>query len=344
MRDFKKTLAAIGLFLLFLCGFSFVLIHFYDESAFARESDLQIRDDLAGTLDLIVTGASHTQYGFIPAVMDEELGCVSYNLSGPWQNLYGTRMLLEHELDRNPVREVYLCVTEDTMWARKDSDTGMGDVKILPRLAGFSQRMDYLIHSVTPGEVPGIYHDLMDRGCSYFLNLVRGGETENAVAEDRGFYPTATRNRSLSRSKAKKTANKTDVNAAFDPLNVEWMDQLVELCRGRGVPLTFIVVPVTDKMIWQMDRWDDLYVKMAEYCAERGVPMWDFNLYRGRYELFSDKTCFCDDAHLSTDGAEVFTKLLADTIRRTRAGEDLSGEFYASYAEMKADSPYNRKK
>ena len=343
MRDFKKTLAAVALFLLFLCGFSFVLIHFYDESAYARESDRKIRDDLAGQIDLIVAGASHTQYGFIPAVMDEELGCFSYNLSGAWQNLYGTRMLLEQELARNPVKAVYYCVTEDTMWAKKDSDSGMGDVKILPKLSGVGERIDYLVHSITLSEAPDIYHDLMDRGCRYFWSLFRGEPTDNAVPEDRGFNPTDTRNRSLSKKKAKSTKNSRQVNAAFDPQNEAWLDDIIALCREQDVPLVFVVPPVTDKMIWQMDGWDDLYVKMTAWCAERGVTLWDFNLYRGRYELFTDKTSFYDDAHLSTDGAEVFTRLLADTVKRTQAGEDISGDFYTSYEEMKADSPYNKK-
>ena len=70
--------------------------------------------------------------------------------------------------------------------------------------------------------------------------------------------------------------------------------------------------------------------------------MWDFNLYRGRYELFTDRTSYYDDYHLSTDGATVFTRLMADCVKRARAGEDFSEEFYSSYEAMKADSPYGK--
>ena len=46
---------------------------------------------------------------------------------------------------------------------------------------------------------------------------------------------------------------------------------------------------------------------------------------------------FADERHLNSSGAERFTPLLAEVLKKALAGEDVSGYFYASYGEMIRD-------
>ena len=78
----------------------------------------------------------------------------------------------------------------------------------------------------------------------------------------------------------------------------------------------------------------------ADLAEKYGVPLFDFNLLRSRYELFSDETSFSDDSHLSREGAEVFAAVMADILSRYRAGEDVSPLFNSSYQEVIHDSVY----
>ena len=342
MRDSKKTLITVALFVLFLAVYSFLVIRPYENSSYATENDREVREELAGTLDTIITGASHAEYGIDPVLMDEALGTSTYNLSGPWQTTYGTRMLLEKELERNPVKKVYLVFSEDTFWVQKDTDEIVGDVKILPRLDGIAERAEYLWNAAAPGELPGIYQDMVNRGFTYFNALISGEETDNVREEYRGYDPKKRNSVALDMETAAQKKSKRKVKTAVQPHNEENMAAVIELCKERGVEVQVIVVPVSDKAIWVWYGWDKWYDYVKEFCAKHEVRLWDFNLYKGRFELFDDKNCYRNDTHLSKGGAEIFTKLLVETIQKDAAGEDITAEFYATYKEMKKDSPYNK--
>ena len=110
--------------------------------------------------------------------MDQSLGTSTYNLSGPWQSTYGTKMLLEEELARNPIKKVYLTISEDTFWVRETSDGVLGDAKILPRLGGLADRVRYMLNSMGVREYPKLYQDMVNRGFTYWTAAILGADTE----------------------------------------------------------------------------------------------------------------------------------------------------------------------
>ena len=81
---------------------------------------------------------------------------------------------------------------------------------------------------------------------------------------------------------------------------------------------------------------DAVYTNLMTYFADRGVTMLDFNLYRDKQTLFPDETAYSDDTHMSAAGAADFSVLLAKTIAQWRAGQDVTGDFYPSYAAAQA--------
>ena len=105
-KVFLRTLAV----LLVVLGLSVLIILPYMES-----QERKTRKDLAGTVDYLVVGASHAQLGFVPSVLDQELGVNSYNLSSLLMPVTGRYFLLEKEIKRNPVKTVVLEVSYDTL-------------------------------------------------------------------------------------------------------------------------------------------------------------------------------------------------------------------------------------
>ena len=342
MKDSKRTLITIALFLLFLGIYSFLVIRPYENSTFATENDRGVRDDLEGTLDTIITGASHAEYGIFNTRVDAALGTLSYNLSGPWQSSYGTRMLLEKELDRNPIKKVYLVFSEGTFSVTKTTDRATGDIKILPRLDGVSERIDYLIHAAAPTEIPEIYQDMVNRGFTYAKALVTGDKINRVNASRRGFHGTKSKSVKLSKKNAAKKKNSETLDTSVLSYNVENMDKIIELCKSRNVEIQVIVVPVSDRMIWITEGWDTWYDFVKEYCEKHEIPLWDFNLHRDRFSILNDQDCYKDMSHLSYNGAKLFADLLIETIQKAEAGEDITADFYPTYQEMKQDSPYNQ--
>ena len=70
------------------------------------------------------------------------------------------------------------------------------------------------------------------------------------------------------------------------------------------------------------------------------MPLFDFNLLKERYTLLSDEVSFSDDSHLSGEGAEAFSAVMAEVLLEHRAGRDVSKRFYRDYNEVLHDSFY----
>ena len=340
MRDSKKTLVTVVLFGLLVVLFSFIVIRSYENSTYSSENDRIVRKELAGTLDTLVTGASHAEYGVDPNKMDQSLGTSTYNLSGPWQSTYGTKMLLEEELARNPIKKVYLTISEDTFWVRETSDGVLGDAKILPRLGGLADRVRYMLNSMGVREYPKLYQDMVNRGFTYWTAAILGADTEGVDPSARGFYSKAKNSVRLTDEEAIFNKSRYKLNTSINPANWKNLDDIIRLCREHGAEVQVIVVPVSDAFIWTRNGWDLWYNHAKAFCAERGVELWDFNLYKDRYELFKDWYSYRNTTHLSEYGASKFTSLLVKIIKRVEAGKSISKLFYTSYEEMKEDSPY----
>ena len=107
--------------------------------------------------------------------------------------------------------------------------------------------------------------------------------------------------------------------------------------------MTLFYTPVSHAKTWQLYD-QDKFLPWAKALAEKyGVSLFDFNLLKSRYSLFTDETSFSDDSHLSAEGAEIFSGVMADIIARHRTGEDVSSLFYTDYSEVHADSIYRKK-
>lgn len=93
-------------------------------------------------------------------------------------------------------------------------------------------------------------------------------------------------------------------------------------------------------MIFEGNNWDDFYEWIKNFSEINNYDFFDFNLQRDRYQTYSDQLSYSDVQHLSEVGAEAFTKSFCEILQAVDRGEDVHDRFYASYAEMKFDSPY----
>ena len=134
------------------------------------------------------------------------------------------------------------------------------------------------------------------------------------------------------------------MNIFYMPLdeNIRAYEEMIDLCHLAGCNVTIVYPLVSHAKIWQLYDQDDFRIWAQEIADKHGVPLFDFNLLKNRYELFSDETSFSDESHLCREGAEVLSETMADILLRYRAGEDVSAFFYSSYAEAIRDSIYEK--
>ena len=301
--------------------------------------DQALRGRLAGQIDTLIIGQSYAMNGIVPGQLDGKLGTHTYNLSGSLMPLDGQAYMLAKELARNPVRHVILEITPDTFTLDEHKTYGNGDAYIIARLDALPERLDYLIRCVEPSDWPSVYARMLlqsMRSAAYRLL----GRMERIDESNMGFNPEAGRDMTLEPDWARAQHRSMSIFHAPREENIRAYEALIELCLDAGCEVTIVYTPVSHAKVWQLYDQDKFLSWARELAARYGVPLFDFNLLRDRYTLFSDATSFSDDSHLSAEGAGVFSGVMADVLLACRAGEDVSERFYDSYEEVIHDSVY----
>lgn len=340
MKTFKRTLASVLCFACMLALFSAIII----EPSLAFEpayyKDAASRNELSGSLDLLVSGASHGLAAFDTRVLDEELGCSSYNLSGPMMTLSGRKWLLEKELKRNPVDTVVIEVSYNTLSRAEAEEYAEGDTFTLMRMDSFAERFLYTVRNMPVDDWLNAYSRMLTKGINYWKTTLTGspeGQTEYTV---KGFRPLSPADLTISEDRVAPSHNGEWIETSYLRENIEQLRATMDLCGKYDVRVIVVVTPLPDACLWQRDNWDGFYSWLSDFCRERNCEFYDFNLLKTRYELFHDKDSFHDYLHLSSQGADIFTAAFAEIVKMSGSGKDVADLFYGSYDEMKNDSPY----
>lgn len=301
--------------------------------------DQALRARLAGQIDTLIVGQSYAMDGIVPAKLDERLGTHTYNLSGSLMPIHGQTYMVKKELARNPVRNVLIEITPDTFTCDERTTYGNGDSYVVARLDSMSERLDYMLRCVPLEDWPNVYaRMLMLSARSAVQRLL--GKAERIDAANRGFNPQKAEDVTLSPDRARAWHKGMSIFNAPREENIRAFEELIALCQQAGCNVALIYTPVSHGEVWQLYDQDDFHRWALELAEAHDVPLLDFNLLRNRYEIFSDATSFSDENHLSREGAEAFSGVMADILCRVRAGEDVSELFYSSYQEAIADSVY----
>lgn len=338
MRIFKR----FALYLL-----SIALVVFLVSAAFivpwlntpTDDHDQALRAKLAGQIDTLIIGQSYAMDGIMPSVLDARLGTTTYNLSGSLMPLYGQKYMVEKEIARNPVKHVIVEITPDTLTTDESLTYGNGDSYIVARLDSLPEQLDYMIRCVQPSDWMSIYARMLLLSARSMVNRVMGN-VELIDDANMGFNPQRVQDVSIDLEWARATVKTMAI--FHNPLeeNIKKLEELIEACQSAGCEVTLVYTPVSHAKIWQLYDQDVFYDWACSVAEKYGVPLFDFNLLKNRYELFSDSWSYSDDNHLSAEGAAVFTEVMADVLARSRAGEDVSPLFYGSYQEAIHESIY----
>lgn len=339
MQNFKRIAKTVGIFLLMVGLLSAFFIACYLKGENFHYQDGLERDEISGKVDFIACGASYTLFGVRPDVLNEELGVSCYDLAGTMMTLRARCTLLEKELARNPVRTVILEVSPDTLLRDRAEEGPKGDLPMLGRLTDASERWDYFRAAFTADEWPELYYDMVSKGIESAIRLVTGQyETRNQIMT-LGFYLNTKDDWPLPRNYAELYHTKR-LPEAVNPENVAWLEKLIALCREKGAAIYMISTPQSKYYNCMYENLDYYQSWFRQFAEDNGIPYFNFNLAKKKLKKLPDKSCYYDDSHLNTKGGEIFTRMLADTIRRSEQGEELSGSFYESYAELDQHSGY----
>ncbi len=330
MRSFRKALfAALGFFLcVALIAEGIVWPYFHGQ--FYYYEDAEVRDELAGSVDCLISGASHAYSAFDPRVLDEELGTNSYNLSGALMTMCARDTLLRKELDRNPVKTVFIELSCNTLTRNREQEGPEGDIYALSRMGSLWDRCTFFFRAFYPDEYLEVCANTLDHGFDSWYDL-RHGVPPTVDASCKGFRSLEHTDLSMTPEEFSALHHTTAMSEAIWQENKEYFQDMVETCQERGIEVVFVTTPLSDRMIAEYHNLEAAHQWYLDYAQKYHCTYLDFNLYRQREELFPSDTAFYDTYHLGSQGAVTFTRELSKLYKRIQAGEDVSSLFYADY-------------
>lgn len=337
MRNFKLALRTSLIFLLLVAAITEVIVYPYFHSETYHYQDAYVREQMAGELDVLICGASQAQRGISPAVLDEELGCNSYNIGSPLMTLKGRYHILKKEVERNPVKTVIIELCYDTM-ARDRAVVGPeGDYYMLGRFTTFGERTEYFLSSARFEEYAEFYCDTLQRGIQAWKDR---GEKEIGTSENyetKGFAPLATEPIEMI---APEDYNKEEIQTNIVEENMVYLDKMFELCQENDIKVIMVATPLADAAVLGYDKLDEIHAMYQEISQKWGCEYYNFSLYKGKSQMFKDSDSFYDRNHLSAVGAETFSRLLAQVVADSLDGKTSYELFHDTFAEAQEEATF----
>ena len=343
MKTFKRIFVSDIVFLSVVLIVSGVIVSSLVNSEWEHSFDIENRNKLSGTIELLICGASQGMNHYSTYVIDENL-CTCYNLSGPAMTWDARTYLLEEELMRNNVKYVIIDISHNSLM---QEPTVSGEYYALPRLAK-NDRLKYFFTNVDFSLKYELYGKLMNEGTKYLISKVLGeisflgtSSVDNCYYADKGFrYNENSNDITLKDSEIISNYGIKTVGLDFPTKNVENLNKMVALCKQYGAQPIIIQSLESDRLNWEYTGMENLHNYLANFCQENDCIFIDGNLLVDRYTVFSDSESYADDQHLSGEGAVEFSMIICNIIKLIEADIDHSSMFYNSYDEMISDSPY----
>lgn len=339
MLNFKKALKTTIIFVLciFVISVGLSEIYFQGENSFYQ--DAKERDALSGSVNYIISGASHGLRAFKPSIIDQELDVNCYNLSGAGMTMKGRYELLSIELERNPIETVVIELSYNSMTRNRKDEGPEGDLYVLGRFNSFSKRVGFFAKAFYPSEYGQVYYDTINRGVTSLKNLVTGNYTTELSEFYKGYFPTPKPDTKLDDNYS-EIHNTREYETEIDDESVQYLDKIIALCKQHGTRIILVTTPLSELVTCKCSNLDVFYNWYKEYAYENELEFYDFNLLKEKQDMLPDELAYYDAGHLNDTGADIFGMEYCRIMRMVDAGEDISDLFYGSYDELDASCNY----
>lgn len=308
--------------------------------------------------DTIVVGSSVTADGLQPAAIDEILNTKSFCLASPGQSQWASLKALETALEDHPVKRVIFGTSfstlSETAWSNSDMACIQAQANGLPFPKNVAKYWELLSNPEFIGETdslsflaPFTLNHVKYTPSAIIDNVRKRLECANALeASERAsdklrHYGQGYANYDLSfdmstyseieaLSRSIETRKELDVWEGMPWERWEPTRKMIALCEERGIEFVLVIMP--HPYSETIPIGDDYPLGMGtvrDYVEDHGGTYLDFSLAKRELYYPADMANYMDLSHLSASGAALFTPVMARTIARAEAGEDVSGDFYA---------------
>jgi hypothetical protein len=109
-----------------------------------------------------------------------------------------------------------------------------------------------------------------------------------------------------------KESKRDDVRWDIEPEGIRLTEELVHLCRTRGIQLIFVYSPEYSEMQAMTKNRKEIFGRFREIAFSQQVPLWDYSNWRHA----ADTEYFTNSQHLNANGAGLFSLDVATELKR----------------------------
>ena len=321
----------------------------FDSAHYANHFQRDIRriEASGAKVGMIVAGASQVYHGSDTRILAQEMGYEEViDASTASQSTDGAYYMVEYLLNRFDPEYVVVNLNWDRLFPKKLVNLHRGRLLVGDYISGI-ERLKFFLDCAPVGQWFNLSYLYRFGGTVSSIEQLKQNYTSRKTVAD----PNWKANTSASsyyggngfivfRDGAMRgSMNAENLTFSEDQISeheVEYTLKIADLCRKKNVKLIWITIPSTMAEVYSVSNYQDAVDYLTAFCAKTGFPYINFSMLRNREELFPD-TVFSDHIHLALEGADRFSGILADTIKKVEAGEDISGMFYDSVEELKKD-------
>lgn len=299
-------------------------------------------------IDLVFIGSSHVRDGIDAVYLTEKLGKSCFNMGTSSQDLGSAYFLLLEILKQHQPERVYVEASLANLIRNQNSETAhyliadymkpsLNKVRYLETVSQephATNKYIPLCRSLNPLEGLKLSERITVWRQKEASDAYRQMQYEEAMTESWHYYAgrggwKTTRDFSGQRTLAYSAGSDMYVTPErFDEGQLYWLEKIIELCQGKGIALTCMVMPYSDMYVAANPyKWDDCMVYLRQFCEDRQAYFVDFNCV-SRKTILSDESYFGDGDHLNEQGNAQFNAFLAKYL----SGED-DVLWYGSAAE-----------
>lgn len=342
-RTILQKAAAAALFVLLtaalLAAADFLLVD--DVHSYSRVMLQELYAD-AGNIDTLFLGSSHCYRSVDPAAVDAALGTHSFNAGSSQQLPDGSYYMLREAAAENDLKTVYLEMFYTGYNESRSANVPMACYLLTDHmsaaspnryeylwemggLAGFADLLLPARHGIaSPRAMPALWRakltDGYDPGSYAYVSYPDSGEAYRG----RGFVYT----QGVPKDGFGTLLN-LDADAPLSEFGWEYLNKIADFCEENGIRLVLFTAPLPSGYLYNTDNYQSYVDALNTFCAARdGLVYWDFSLWRDWDTLHLTVGDYSDAHHLNGAGADKFTAVLCDTIRRDAAGENVADLFY----------------
>lgn len=310
LRAFKVLTAFLLVFL--TCG---ILQFFLSPVSYAHWA-IHDRKELSGTIDTVIIGDSLPMYAVQPSVVDEKLGCTSFNASSASQHLDETYYLLLDYLKTENIKDVYFGLDYYNFLKVAEEGSPVSQQQVYKRLTDIRVKFEFLKNYFNfDNAFDWLFPVRLNR--DRFLDIPTNIKAK-LTYEYRNYLPLSDERYLLEagtyyydkgyvftdRCSDSYVEGKVDL-AEMSDKNIEWFEKIISLCKDNNVNIHIFHTPVKYSRLKVIKNYELFDNKVHEIADKYDIDYLDFNYYKSR-SILNDDIDFVNAAHLNNKGSNIF--------------------------------------